>query len=100
RVVSANKLRNGGVVYELDSANAATAIQEEEELHKAFMDNFGADATIKPRLYPIIVERVPTSFNPTYEGQLRQLEDANDLQNYEVAKARWIKPTNHREPNQ
>ncbi|KIJ36576.1 hypothetical protein M422DRAFT_260915 [Sphaerobolus stellatus SS14] len=31
-VVSANKLRNGGIIYELDSATAATAIREEEEL--------------------------------------------------------------------
>ncbi|KIJ29905.1 hypothetical protein M422DRAFT_85427, partial [Sphaerobolus stellatus SS14] len=89
---TANRLKNGGIVYELDSSKAAQLIQGDEDARLAFMNLYSVQATIKPRLYPIIVERVPISFNPDSQGSLRELEDSNTIENGKVQRARWIKP--------
>ncbi|KIJ47461.1 hypothetical protein M422DRAFT_248876 [Sphaerobolus stellatus SS14] len=70
KAVAANRLRNGGIVYELDSQEAAGLLQHDETVRKAFADKYSANATIKPWLYPIIVERVQTSFNPEAPSHL------------------------------
>ncbi|KAF8583134.1 hypothetical protein K439DRAFT_1507237 [Ramaria rubella] len=84
--VSANKLWNGGIVYELDLPGAAQLIREDEDICRTFLEKFSANVTVRPRLHPVIIERVPLSFNPDNHTHL--------------PKARWIKPVNRREPNQ
>ncbi|KIJ42523.1 hypothetical protein M422DRAFT_86757, partial [Sphaerobolus stellatus SS14] len=97
---TANRLKNGGIVYKLNSSEAAQTIQSDEDARLTFMELYSAQATIKPRLYPIIVERVPISFNPESNKSLREMEDSNSIENGEIQRARWIKPVARREPNQ
>ncbi|KIJ44625.1 hypothetical protein M422DRAFT_84279, partial [Sphaerobolus stellatus SS14] len=79
---------------------AAQLIQNDEDAKQAFMNLYSAQAIVRPRLYPIIVERVPISFNPESNSNIRELEDGNSIENGEVQRARWIKPPARREPNQ
>ncbi|KIJ50574.1 hypothetical protein M422DRAFT_159288, partial [Sphaerobolus stellatus SS14] len=67
---------------------------------QAFMNLYSAQAIVRPRLYPIIVEHVPISFNPESNSNIRELEDGNSIENGEVQRARWIKPPARQEPNQ
>lgn len=96
----ANKLRNGGLVYELDSAEVAGMLREDAQVRDTFMENFSSHAMVKPQLYPIIVEWVPISFSPESEKELWEVEDVNTIEEHGIEKARWIKPTACREPNQ
>ncbi|KIJ50423.1 hypothetical protein M422DRAFT_77320, partial [Sphaerobolus stellatus SS14] len=97
---AANRLSNGGIVYELDSSEAAKLIQDNEEVRKRFTDLYSAQASIKPRLYPIIAERVPTSFKPDSNADIRNLEESNGIYTGEIERARWIKPPERRDVNQ
>ncbi|KIJ27487.1 hypothetical protein M422DRAFT_77495, partial [Sphaerobolus stellatus SS14] len=97
---TANRLSNGGIVYELSSAEAAKLIQENEEVRKHFTDLYSSQASVKPRLYPIIVERVPLSFKPDSNADVRNLEDENGIHAGEIERARWIKPPERRDANQ
>ncbi|KIJ39725.1 hypothetical protein M422DRAFT_78365, partial [Sphaerobolus stellatus SS14] len=97
---TANRLKNRGIVYELNSSEAVNMIQGDEEVRHNFMNLYSTQATVKPRLYPVIVERVSISFNPDANANIRELEDSNSIENGEVDRARWIKPPARRDANQ
>ncbi|KIJ51794.1 hypothetical protein M422DRAFT_157284, partial [Sphaerobolus stellatus SS14] len=98
--VTANQLRNGGIVYELNSSVAANLIQENEEIRSCFMDLYSSQASVKPCLYPVIVERVSLSFKPDSSADIRNLEEGNGICTGEIERARWIKPPARRDINQ
>lgn len=100
KVVAATKLRNGGILYELDNAAVTQLIWDKDEFRAAFLRGFSSHAMVKPRLYPIIAEHVPLSFRPDSEAELCNLEDANSLRDNVIARARCIKLPSHCEPNQ
>src|SRR5216684_5788726 len=52
------------------------------------------------RSYNIIVPRVPITFNPSEEKQLREIEETNNIDSNSITKARWIKLTNRRRNGQ
>ena len=67
---------------------------ENTDLKHKFLESYSATAMIRPRLYQVIVERMPITFDVGSEAQLQKLEDANYLKDYQIAQARWIKPLN------
>ena len=56
------------------------------------MDKLDANTQIKERMYPLVVLRVPISFEPTDQEQLQELEAVNNLEPNTINKARCIKP--------
>ncbi|KIJ40440.1 hypothetical protein M422DRAFT_173693, partial [Sphaerobolus stellatus SS14] len=64
------------------------------------MTQYSSQASVKPRLYPIIIERVPIEFKPDVNADLRNLEDKNGICNEEIERTRWIKPPARQVANQ
>ncbi|KIJ52013.1 hypothetical protein M422DRAFT_77479, partial [Sphaerobolus stellatus SS14] len=93
-------LRNGGIVYELNSSEAANLIQENKEVRSSFMGLYSSQASVKPHLYPVIVEQVPISFKPDSNADIRNLEEGNGICMGEIERARWIKPPTWHDTNQ
>ena len=94
-----NKLRNRGVVIQLASKEAANWLRE--PFNKvAFTEKLDANAYIKDRTYPLVVPRVPISFDPQNQEHLREVETINNLAPNSVSKARWIKPMYRRHAKQ
>ena len=94
-----NKLRNGGVNIQLATKEAADWLQE--PFNKvAFTKKLDANAYIKDRTYPLVVARVPISFDPLKQEHLREVETINKLAPNSISKARWIKPLYRRHAKQ
>jgi len=97
KVVGARKLRKGGVIYELNSAEAARWLRREKA---AFTVGVGGTSVVKERVVDVIVEYVPTSFNPDALAEGHKIETDSGLSRGSFALARWIKPLRRRAPGQ
>ena len=56
------------------------------------MKNFSDTSIIKVNNYSIIAEFTPTTFNPTSQEDVAEVEAANSLLPGNIATAQWIKP--------
>ena len=99
KIQEINKLRNGGVIVQLETKEIAKWLREPAN-KKEFIAKLDANAQIKERTYPLVVPRVPISFEPTDQEHLRELETVNNLEPNTISKARWIKPIYRRHPKQ
>ncbi|KAH9914846.1 uncharacterized protein B0H18DRAFT_849609, partial [Fomitopsis serialis] len=64
RFVSAQKLKNGGILYELSSKEVVTWLRLEKHL-AAFTGKFGLEATVRARYYAVVWQGMPMSFVPS-----------------------------------
>lgn len=62
--VGARKLRNGGVIYETGTPEAAQWLKSGTNM-TSFLQVFSATSIIKHRAYSVIVEYVPLTFDPS-----------------------------------
>ena len=99
KIQEINKLRNGGVIIQLVTKEAAEWLRE--PFNKvAFTEKLDANAYIKERTYPLVVPRVPITFDPQIQEHLREVETINNLAPNTISKARWIKPLYRRHAKQ
>ena len=98
-VKAAVLLRNGGLLVELDRAEAADWLCDDANRSK-LLDNIGSGASIKNRTYQVIVQFIPVQFNPENEESLRNVEKVNELRPKTILKAEWIKPVKDRREGQ
>ena len=99
KIKAATLLRNGGLLIELDTAEAADWLCDEAN-RKKILDNIGSGASIKNRTYQVIVQFIPIQFNPENDDSLRHIESTNGLQPGTIMKAEWIKPIKDRREGQ
>lgn len=99
KIQEINKLRNGGIVIQLSTKEAADWLQDPAN-EIDFTSKLDDMAYIKDRAYPIVVPRIPLTFDPSNQEHLREIESANGLQPKTIGKARWIKPIYRRHPKQ
>ena len=99
KLKAATLLRNGGLLLELDTADAADWLREETP-RDSFLANMGSGAKIKDRTYQVILQFVLVQFKPDETDHLRQLEAFNDLPESSILKAEWIKPIKNRKATQ
>ena len=99
QVKAVTKLCNGGILLKLNS-NAAVAWFLDGETQKSFLSHFHPSATIKPRLYNVVVQFVPLSFRPGREADLREIKEVNGVEVRGISKVRWIKLVARRAPSQ
>lgn len=97
RTIGAKKLKNGGVIYEMDSKETASWIREEKE---AFMANFSGNAIVKERVVSMIAEYVPTSHTTDSPTELRKIEMESNIDTGSLVSSRWIKPIHKRKKGQ
>ncbi|KIK75540.1 hypothetical protein PAXRUDRAFT_18907 [Paxillus rubicundulus Ve08.2h10] len=87
------KLKNGGLILELDSATSANWIREEE--HKDhFLTTLGIPAEMKSRMHSVIVPFIPISSPIKDTNWLRAVEFENNLPNNSINLVKWVKPKN------
>ena len=89
--VGAKKLRNGGVIYEMNTAEAAHWLKSEDNITN-FLQVFSAISIIKQQVHSIIAEYVLVSFSPDDRMQLASIETVNRLEPGGILNAQWIKP--------
>jgi hypothetical protein len=99
RIVSARRLSNGGIVFEFTSEEAAKWVNEAQHRIQ-FTQAIALDARIKTRLYPLVLQFILLHFGPERSNELRAIEGHNKLPCGAIDKARWLKPTHRRSPNQ
>jgi hypothetical protein len=96
---AATLLRNGGLLLEIDSSEAADWLRTRENRDR-LLTNMGLGACIKDRTYQVILQFVPTQFDPTNNLQMRLIEEQNGIAPNTILKAEWIKPVGDRRPDQ
>ena len=85
------KLRNGSLILQFEQKATADWLRIPEN-EAAFTRRFDPDTTIRDRVYPIMVPRVPIIFDPDNSKHLREIEETNRMPTKSIKKARWIKP--------
>lgn len=99
KLKSRTLLRNGGLLLELNSDEAANWLKSDAVIN-SFLENVGSGASVKNRTYQVIVQFVPVGFDPTDDEHIRAYEEHNNIANGSVAKAEWIKPIKDRKKDQ
>ncbi|KAG2343928.1 hypothetical protein BDR05DRAFT_883004, partial [Suillus weaverae] len=93
------RLPHGGILYKLNSVESAKWLNI--SAHRAkFTVNFGSNATIKDRSYHVLIENVPTSYNPSSICTNSIIETNSGLKPGTITKAKWIKPITRCKANQ
>jgi hypothetical protein len=95
RIAEISKLKKGGLTILFKEKDVVLWLQDPETRRK-FLLGVAMDATISNRSYPILVPRIPITFNPADDNHLREVEETNDLPAGTIEKARWIKPEQRR----
>ncbi|KAF9234175.1 hypothetical protein BU15DRAFT_9759, partial [Melanogaster broomeanus] len=93
------RLRNGGLLVEANSEDAACWIKS-KDIRDKLIAALGIQSNIKDRLYSILVPFLPITSpleSPTF---LRSVEEENDLNTGSIESARWIKPIERRNTHQ
>ena len=92
-------LRNGGLLLELNSDEAAQWLRSDGVI-TSFLENLGSGASIKNRTYQVLVQFVPVTFDPADDEHVRGFEENNGITNGSIAKMDWIKPKKDRKVGQ
>lgn len=95
--VGANKLRNGGVRFQLNTAPNAAWIRVNMGV---FLHAMGGESIFRTQTLKRIAEFVPVSFEPDTYGTLRQVGNASGLATYGLQTAQFTKAAHMRRPGQ
>ncbi|KAG0692616.1 hypothetical protein DFH29DRAFT_817331 [Suillus ampliporus] len=98
-VKAINQYRNGGIVIEMLTPEGATYLKK-KDIKAEFIEKLDPTAMLKDRAYPVVIQFVPLTFNPSSEDQLRKLEQENSWESGAITPAHWIKPPEKRNDKQ
>ncbi|KDQ52755.1 hypothetical protein JAAARDRAFT_112888, partial [Jaapia argillacea MUCL 33604] len=101
RFVGLVRLHNGGILFELNSAEAADWVRS-NEVREHFLRQFNENASMKSRTFSLIARFIPLSFQPDIPSALREVKEANSdrIASGSLVRARWVKPVYRRDPTQ
>lgn len=99
KIRSINKLRNGGVLVEMDSDNATTWMTDQENRNK-FCVKIGPGVTFRSRVHSLIAFNVPLGINPEDKNHQDEVCEVNSLDPGVITTMRWAKPVQRRTPDQ
>ena len=99
KFVGAKKLRNGNVLYQLDTAEAAKWLRQ-PEVQKAFIERYGGTSNIQNKLFYTVAEFVPTTFDAGSNYAHLRVEQDNAIPTSAMAYSKYIKPQHLRASNQ
>jgi hypothetical protein len=99
--VGAKKLRNGNVLYQLNTSDAGNWIKR-EDVQKEFMENYGGTANMQNKLHYVIAEFVPVTFieNSTFMHAKIEEESSISADTLTFSESKYIKPAHLRKNNQ
>jgi hypothetical protein len=97
--VGARKLRNGNILYQLNSKDAAAWLWA-PEVQKAFLGKYGGTSNIRNKLYYVIAEFIPVTFDTRSSFVHAKIEQDNFIGLDSIAYSKYIKPPHLRTGNQ
>ena len=97
--LTVKRLRHGGLLYELNTKEAASWLQRPENM-KPFTNRFGHEASITAKNYACLLRNAPVYLSPDNPRDLRELEATNGWNPNEIAAMHWIKPVDKRHQGQ
>ncbi|KZW02650.1 hypothetical protein EXIGLDRAFT_575561, partial [Exidia glandulosa HHB12029] len=93
KCLSVSKLRNRGVLFNLNSRAAADWLRRNRV---AFTAEFDAAAIVRDRGYQLLVKNVPTDVDISAPETLRRIEEENELPTQTLLQAKWLKAVDRR----
>ena len=99
KVIGVHKTKRNAILLTLNSKEAASWVREVGN-KETFANAFSKGSHIWEREYNLIVPRVPLTFDPKKDTDLREVEESNRLASHVIRKAKWIKPAKRRHPGQ
>ena len=97
KFLGAKKLSNGGIVFDLNTANAASWVKENRN---EFAKNLGAMSIIKDQAATVLVEYIPIAHLPDALAECWKIESESGIHNHALISTRWIKSPEQRMPGQ
>ncbi|KAF8236007.1 hypothetical protein L208DRAFT_1253537 [Tricholoma matsutake] len=88
--VAARKLRSGGILYNMNSQEAAAWLHL-PDVKKAFMDHYDGTSNIWDKLHYVIAEFVPVTYDAGASYAHANLEEANCFTDGAVGFSKYIK---------
>lgn len=92
-----NKLSNGGIVLEFDSAESALFIRERKE---AFASNVGVGWTVKTRSWTVMLKFIPVTTNIEAEYVIDRICEDSRIARENLLSLKWMKDPERRNPGQ
>ncbi|KAF8955481.1 hypothetical protein BDZ97DRAFT_1643949, partial [Flammula alnicola] len=89
-VIASIILKNGGVVFELNSEEAADWVKSGDN-KEAFTQAFGGAAELKDRATAIKILYLPVSLRETLTGLKHSVESENALPAGTITRLRWLR---------
>jgi hypothetical protein len=89
--VGARKLRNGSILYQLNTYDAGSWLSQ-TDVQKAFMDCYGGSSNMQSKLSYVIAEFVPTTFIEGSTFTHLKIEENSGLSVNTIAYSKYIKP--------
>lgn len=96
--VSVQKLKRGGLVYELESAESAEYLRQ-PDVKALFLREYGV-GEIKDRTWTVVFDTVPTSFDPSLDAHRMSFNNFNDPIGDHVVELQFIKAPERRREGQ
>ncbi|KAH9053283.1 hypothetical protein EDB87DRAFT_1569423 [Lactarius vividus] len=90
------KLKNSSIIIQFGMKEATDWIRMPIN-EASFTKEFDPDTSIWKQVHPLMIPRVPTTFDPDNPAHLCEIEEANRIP---IKAARWIKPTYRCTPEQ
>ncbi|KAG2147780.1 uncharacterized protein EDB93DRAFT_1085371 [Suillus bovinus] len=89
---SVTQFKQGGMVIELTTKEAATLIHSNTDIKNELTRNLNPEATFRERTYSLIVLFMPVSYDPSNKDNIKQLEKENEWNEGAISMAHWVKP--------
>jgi hypothetical protein len=93
------KLWNSSMILQFNTKEATDWLHT-PEIEISFTRKFDPDTTIRDWVHPVMVPRIPLTFDPSNPTHLREVEEVNQMPPKAIKKARWIKPEYRHAPRQ
>ena len=99
KFVAARTLKNGGILFELESENGAQWLKQ-PEITKAFESCFPGVVSVKGNNFQVVVQFLPVRLKNHLEDLFTAVENENELHKGSIASARWLRNPNNWGANQ
>lgn len=94
KFISAQSLKNGGVLLEMDSEEAADWVRE-KNIRRKFEAKMGGTAIVKARQYQVVARFVSAGLKESLANTVEEIERDNHLEKGTIEGIRWMRDTKH-----
>jgi hypothetical protein len=99
RFIGAKKLARGGILFDLNSAEAASWLRR-TEVRDAFMEKFSGMSCMRDIECKVLGEFIPIGFEPDAAGAITRIEEDSGLEVNAISRVTWAKAPARRKPGQ